>query len=324
MQLGVRCLPRDSQVLVLDFDATDDPLHGRQEGRFFHGYYDAYCYLPLFCFCGDVCLWAQLRTSERDGSDGTVEALEKIIAAIRERLPQVKIIVRGDSGFCRDAILAWCEAQRDVFYCIGLARNARLEAMLEPAMATARARHILCASTTRNFAELRYRTLDSWSCERRVIGKAETGAQGDNPRFIVTNIPLEGLRGAGDKTLLEADGESLYEDLYCERGNAENRIKQMTLDLHSGRTSTHWLASNQMRLWLSAFAYMMLERLRTWGLAGSELAAATLGTVRLRLLKVAAQITVSVRRVYVQMSSAYPLQTLFAKCQQRLAAMSSG
>ena len=236
----------------------------------------------------------------------------------------MKIIVRGDSGFCRDAILAWCEAQRDVFYCIGLARNARLEAMLEPAMATARARHILCASTTRNFAELRYRTLDSWSRERRVIGKAETGAQGDNPRFILTNIAPEGLCGADGQTLVEADGESLYEALYCERGNAENRIKQMTLDLHSGRTSTHWLASNQMRLWLSAFACLMLERLRAWGLAGSELATATLGTVRLRLLKVAAQVTVSVRRVHVQISSAFPLQTLFAKCQQRLHAMCSG
>lgn len=324
LELGVRCLPRDSQVLVLDFDATDDPLHGQQEGRFFHGYYDSYCYLPLFCFCGDVCLWAQLRTSDRDGSDGTVEALEKIIAAIRERFPQVKIIVRGDSGFCRDAILSWCEAQRDVSYCMGLARNARLETLLQPAFANARARHILCGSTTREFAQLRYRTLDSWSCERRVIGKAETGAQGDNPRFIVTNIPREGVRGASGETLIEGDGASLYEELYCERGNAENRIKQMTLDLHSGRTSTQWLASNQMRLWLSAFACMMLERLRAWGLAGSELAVATLGTVRLRLLKVAAQITVSVRRVVVKMSSAYPLQSLFAKCQQRLGAIASG
>jgi hypothetical protein len=324
LALGVRCLPREAQVLVLDFDATDDPLHGRQEGRFFHGYYDSYCYLPLFCFCGDVCLWAQLRTAERDASEGTVEALEKIVAAIRTRLPHVTILVRADSGFCREKILAWCEAQREVFYCVGLARNARLEALLEPAMAAARAQHILCGSTTRTFAELRYRTLDSWSRERRVIGKAETGAQGDNPRFLVTNLPSEGLHGADGQRLVSGDGPWLYEALYCGRGHAENRIKQMTLDLHSGRTSTHWLASNQMRLWLSAFAYLLLERLRAWGLAGSELAAATLGTIRLRLLKVAAHVRVSVRRVCVQMSSAFSLQALFAHCQQRLAAIASG
>jgi len=320
LEMGVRCLPRDAQVLVLDFDATDDPLHGRQEGRFFHGYYDAYCYLPLFCFCGDVCLWAQLRTADRDGSDGTLEALEKIVAAIRARFPHVKIVLRCDSGFAREAILAWCEAQRDVYYAIGLARNARLEALLAPAMDAARARHILCGTATRNFADFEYRTLDTWSRARRVIGKAETGAQGDNPRFILTNLPAEGLREAKGSLLLAGDARSLYEDFYCERGNAENRIKQMTLDLHSDRTSTHWLSSNQLRLWLSAFGYLLLERLRAWGLAGTEFATATAGTLRLRLLKIAAQVTVSVRRVYVRLCSAFPLQALFAQCQARLAA----
>jgi Transposase DDE domain group 1 len=324
LEMGVRCLPKDAGVLVLDFDATDDPLHGRQEGRFFHGYYDTYCYLPLFCFCGDVVLWAQLRTADRDASDGSVEALAQIVAAIRQRMPKVKIVVRADSGFAREAIMAWCEAQEEIFYCIGLARNDRLEALLSPALAAARAQHCLCGgASVRRFAELTYRTLDSWSRPRRVIGKAEASPQGDNPRFLVTNIDLEGLRDRQGDLVLEAMGRSLYEDFYCERGQAENRIKQMTLDLQSDRTSTHWLSSNQMRLWLSAFAYLLLERLRAWGLRGSALERATLGSVRLRLLKVAAQVRVSVRRVYVQLCSAFPLQGLFARCQQRLAAVES-
>lgn len=324
LEIGVRCLPPDSEVLVLDFDATDDPLHGQQEGRFFHGYYDAYCYLPLFCFCGEVVLWAQLRSADRDASEGTLEALAQIVAAIRKRLPKVKIVVRADSGFSREAIMAWCEEQDGVNYCIGLARNTRLETLLGPALAAARAQHCLCGgANVRRFAELTYRTLDSWSRERRVIGKAEVSPQGDNPRFIVTNIAPEGLCHKEGRELLEGGGEWLYEEFYCERGQAENRIKQMTLDLQSDRTSTHWLASNQMRLWLSAFAYLLLERLRALGLCGSALARATLGTVRLRLLKVAAQVRVSVRRVYVQLCSAFPLQALFARCQQRLAAVES-
>ena len=324
LEMGVRCLPRDAEVFVLDFDATDDPLHGRQEGRFFHGYYDQYCYLPLFCFCGDVCLWAQLRTADRDACDGTVEALAQIVAAIRARLPKVKIVLRADSGFAREAIMAWCEGQESVYFCTGLARNGRLETLLGPVLAEARAQQCLCGgASVRRFAELTYRTLESWSRERRVIGKAEVSAQGDNPRFIVTNLPVEGLRGEDGRELLEGSGPWLYEEFYCERGQAENRIKQMTLDLQSDRTSTHWLSSNQMRLWLSAFAYLLLERLRAWGLHGSELARATLGTVRLRLLKVAAQVRISVRRVAVHLCSAYPLQALFARCQQRLAAVES-
>ena len=324
LEMGVRCLPKEAEVLVLDFDATDDPLHGRQEGRFFHGYYGQYCYLPLFCFCGDVVLWAQLRTADRDASDGTLEALVQIVAAIRQRLPKVKIVVRADSGFAREAIMAWCESQESVYYCIGLARNERLEALLSPALAAARAQHCLCGgASVRRFAELTYRTLDSWSTERRVIGKAEVGPQGDNPRFILTNLGPEGLRDGEERVVLEGSGRSLYEEFYCERGQAENRIKQMTLDLQSDRTSTHWLSSNQMRLWFSAFAYLLLERLRAWGLRGSALERATLGTVRLRLLKVAAQVKVSVRRVYVQLCSAFPLQALFARCQQQLAAVES-
>lgn len=236
LEMGVRCLPRDSEVLVLDFDATDDPLHGRQEGRFFHGCYDTYCYLPLFCFFGDVVLWAQLRTADRDASDGTLEALEQILAAIRKRMPKVKIVLRGDSGFAREAIMAWCEAQEEVYYCIGLARNGRLEALLGPALGEARAQHCLCGgASVRRFAELSYRTLDSWSRARRVIGKAEVSAPGDNPRFIVTNLTPEGLRDGKGRDLPEGTGAWLYEEFYCERGQAENRIKQMTLDLQSER-----------------------------------------------------------------------------------------
>jgi hypothetical protein len=322
LEMGVRCLPSEAEVLVLDFDASDDPLHGQQEGRFFHGYYGQYCYLPLFCFCGDVVLWAQLRTSDRDACDGTVEALTQIVAAIRVRLPKVKIVVRADSGFAREAIFQWCESQAGVYYCIGLARNARLEALLEPTLVAARAQHVLCGGVSvRSFAEFTYQTLDTWTRARRVIGKAEVSGQGDNPRFIVTNLEKSGLWAEGRRVLLEGCGRRLYEDFYCARGQAENQIKQMTLDLQCDRTSTHWMSSNQMRLWWSAFAYLLLERLRAWGLRGTELARLTLGSVRLRLLKVAAQVRVSVRRVHVQLCSAFPLQRLFAQCQQRLAAV---
>jgi len=324
LEMGVRCLPKDSQVLVLDFDATDDPLHGKQEGRFFHGYYDSYCYLPLFCFCGDVVLWSQLRTSDRDGSDGTLEALQQIVAALRKRFAHVKILVRGDSAFARDALLSWCE-ENGLFYCVGLARNSRLEEKLASAMAVANEKHCLCGGApTRVFMEFEYQTLDSWSRPRRVIGKAEVTNQGTNPRFILTNLKKWGLFAKGHRKLLEGDPQWIYEQLYCERGNAENRIKQMTLDMQCDRTSTHWLSSNQLRLWFSAFAYMLLERLRALGLKGTEMERATMGTIRLRILKVAAQVQVSVRRVYVRFCSAYPLQELFAQCQARLETFANG
>jgi len=324
LEAGVRCLPKDSEVLVLDFDATDDPLHGRQEGRFFHGYYDNYCYLPLFCFCGDVVLWAELRTSNRDASDGTLEALEQIVAAIRRRFAHAKIVVRGDSAFARDALLSWCEANA-IYYCVGLARNSRLEETLQNALAKAAEKHCLCGGApTREFVEFEYQTLKSWTRSRRVIGKAEVTSQGSNPRFILTNLSQGGLFAKDGAELLEGDPRFLYEELYCERGNAENRIKQMTLDLQCDRTSTHWMSSNQLRLWLSAFAYMLLERLRALGLKDTELERATMGTIRLRILKVAAHVQVSVRRVYVRLCSAFPLQELFRQCQERLEIFASG
>ena len=214
--------------------------------------------------------------------------------------------------------MAWCEAQQEVYYCLGLAKNSVLVERLGPALAGAQMRWCLCgAANVREFTEFSYQTIRSWSRPRRVIGKAEVTAQGPNPRFIVTNLPAEGFKDAVDKTRFTP--ARLYEELYCARGEMENVLKQQVLDLRAGRMSTHYLASNQLRLWLAAFAYLLLERLRTWGLAGTELAQATVGSVRLKLLKVAAQVRVSVRRVYVQLSSAYPLQALFRLCQRRLA-----
>jgi O-acetyl-ADP-ribose deacetylase (regulator of RNase III) len=297
-------------------------VHGMQEGRHFSAYYGDYCYLPLYIAVGDVVLWAQLRTSDRDGAEGVVPALEKIVAALRRRCKKARIIVRGDSGFCRDEIMAWCEGQPEIYYCLGLAKNSVLLAELTPALVRARLRHCLCgAPSVREFAEFQYRTQKSWSRARRVIGKAEVMSAGDNPRFIVTNLPAQGCKG--DKDRKRFTPARLYEELYCARGEMENVLKQQVLDLQADALSTHHLASNQLRLWLAAFAYMLLERLRALGCRGTELARATAGSIRLKLLKVAAQVTVSVRRVYIQLSSAYPRQNLFRLCHARLMPVAS-
>jgi hypothetical protein len=322
LQMGVCCLPKHTREIVVDLDAMGHRLHGMQEGRHYRAYYDEYCYLPLYVFVGDFPLWAQLRTSDQDGADGVVAALEKIVAAIRKRCRRARIIVRGDCGFCREEIMAWCESH-DVYYCLGLGRNSVLTERLRPALAKAQARWCLSgAASVREFAEFEYRTAESWSRPRRVIGKAEVTAQGPNPRFIVTNLPARGFQGDEDKTRFTP--ARLYEELYCARGEMENMLKQQTLDLRADRMSTHYLASNQLRLWLATLAYLLLERMRSLGLAGTELAHATVGSVRLKLLKVAGQVRVSVRRVYVQLSSAYPLQPLFRLCHQRLMALMPG
>ena len=270
---------------------------------------------------GDLPLWAQLRTGDKDGADGVVAALERIVAAIRQRCRRARILVRGDSGFCREEILAWCERQTPaVYYCLGLARNSVLVERLGPALARAQMRWCLSgAARVREFTEFEYQTVRSWSRARRVIGKAEVTAQGQNPRFLVTNLPARGFKEEEDKTRFAP--ARLYEELYCARGEMENVLKQQVLDLRADRMSTHYLASNQLRLWLAAFAYLLLERMRTLGLAGTELARATAGSVRLKLLKVAGQVRVSVRRVYVQLSSAYPLQAIFRLCHRRLMAL---
>jgi hypothetical protein len=319
LHMGVRCLPKHAEEIVVDLDAMGHRLHGMQEGRHYRAYYDEYCYLPLYVFVGDIPLWAQLRTGDKDAADGVVAALEKIVAALRQRCRRARIIVRGDSGFCREEIMAWCERQ-EVYYCLGLAKNSVLIDRLGPALANAQIRWCLSgAANVREFAEFEYQTVKSWGRARRVIGKAEVTAQGSNPRFIVTNLPAHGFQGDEDRSrFLPA---RLYEELYCGRGEMENKLKQQTLDLRADRMSTHYLASNQLRLWLAALAYLLLERMRALGLAGTELARATVGSVRLKLLKVAGQVRVSVRRVYVQLSSAYPLQALFRLCHRRLMAL---
>jgi Transposase DDE domain group 1 len=317
LKMGVRCLPKHSQEIVVDLDAMGHRLHGSQQGRHFNAYYDDYCYLPLYAFVGDFPLWAQLRTAEHQAAHAAVPALEKIVAAIRKRCPRARIIVRGDSGFGREEIMAWCESQPEVYYCLGLAKNSVLIEKLGPAMAQARARHCLtAASSVRVFTEFKYRTHNTWSRERRVIGKAEVMKEGENPRFVVTNLPAEGFQDEQNEDRF-CPGR-LYEELYCARGDMENKLKQQVLDLRADRMSTHYLASNQFRLWEAMFAYLLLERLRTQGLTGTELERATAGSLRLKLLKIAAQVRISVRRVYVQMSSAFPLREIFALCQRRL------
>jgi hypothetical protein len=314
--MGARCLPKHAQEVVVDLDAMGHRLHGLQEGRYFNAYYDDYCYLPLYAFVGDFPLWAQLRTADHEAAYGVVAALEKIVAAIRKRCRKARIIVRGDSGFCREEIMAWCEGQREVYYCLGLAQNAVLLEHLRPALIQARTRHCLSGATVREFSEFEYQTQKTWSRARRVIGKAEIMAGGENPRFVATSLPVRGFKG--DKDRGRFTPARLYEEMYCARGEMENVLKQQVLDLCADRMSTHHLASNQFRLWEATFAYLLLERLRTQGLAGTELERATVGSLRLKLLKVAAQVSVSVRRVYVRFCSAYPLQALFRLCHRRL------
>jgi hypothetical protein len=322
LKLGVRCLPKHAQEIVLDLDATGTLLHGEQEGRFFSAYHGGYCYQPLYVFCGNIPLWAQLRTADRGAAHGAVEAMEKILALIRKRCRHARIILRADSGFARPELMALCEAWPEVYYCFGLQRNPRLVLRVQRALAQARARQLQCGgAATRVFTEFEYATLKSWTRPRRVIAKAEVTAQGPNPRFVVTNLPAKGF--AHDDELERFTPARLYEHFYCARGQMENVLKQQLLDLNADRLSTHHLGSNQLRLWLSALAYLLLERVRTLGCAGTELAVATVGSVRLKLLKVAAAVRVSVRRVYVQLSSAYPLQSLFALCHRRLMRLAS-
>jgi len=318
VEMGARCLPKHALEIVIDLDAMGHRLHGSQEGRHFNAYYDDYVYLPLYAFVGDIALWAQLRTSDHGAAHGVVPALEEMVRALRRRCKKARIIIRGDSGFCHEEIMAWCESQSSVYYCLGLSKNSVLLERADKAMMDARARHCLTGAVpTRVFSEFTYPTTKgTWSRQRRVIAKAEVTAQGDNPRFVVTNLGAEGFKGEEDKTRFTA--ARLYEEFYCARGEMENVLKQQVLDLKADRMSTHYLASNQLRLWLAAFAYLLMERVRALGLYGSQLAQATVGSVRLKLLKVAVQVSVSVRRVYVQLSSAYPLQELFELCHGRL------
>jgi hypothetical protein len=286
--------------ITLDLDATDDPLHGHQEGRFFHGYYDGYCYLPLYIFCGRHLLAAKLRRSNIDAAAGTVEELSRIIGRIRSRWPRVRILLRGDSGFCREALMVWAEANR-VDYVFGLARNERLGAEIETEMKQAQAAAQASGKSARRFRDFRWATLKSWSRTRRVIGKAEWTQGEANPRFIVTSLP----KGT-------VDARRLYENIYCARGEMENRIKECQMDLFADRTSAATMRANQLRLWFASFAYVLLCALRRIGLMNTQFANATCGTIRLRLLKIGALVRVSVRRVVFAMASACPWQHEFA------------
>lgn len=294
--------------IVLDLDATDDPLHGHQEGRFFHGYYGGYCYLPLYVFCGDHLLVAKLRTADRDAADGAVEELARVVAQIRARWPEVEIWIRGDSGFARNALLSWCEAN-GVEYVVGLARNGRLQRAIGRAMHEVKTEHEQTRNAARRFVELRYRTQRTWSRERRVVAKAEWLPGKPNPRFVVTSLQAE-----------QFGAQELYERLYCARGDMENRIKEQQLDLFADRTSTATLRANQLRLWFASMAYVLIAELRRVGLHGTAWARAQAGTIRLRLFKVATQLRISVRRLVLSFPSAYPLQALFAEVLARLRA----
>ncbi len=288
--------PRPPERIILDLDATDDPLHGHQEGRFFHGYYDCHCYLPLYVFCGRHLLAAKLRRSNIDASAGAKDEITRIVAQIRESWPRVEILLRADSGFARDELMSWCE-DNGVDYVFGLARNPRLLAEIDGALAAAEAEHAATGQPARQFDDFTYATRDSWSCERRVVAKAEHLAKGSNPRFVVTSLPPSVI-----------DGQSLYEQIYCARGEMENRIKEQQLDLFADRTSAATIRANQLRLWFASFAYVLLEALRRIGLRHSQFANATCGTIRLKLLKIGALVRVSVRRIKVAMASACPYQ----------------
>ena len=286
--------------ITLDLDATDDPLHGHQEGRFFHGYYDCHCYLPLYIFCGRHLLVAKLRPANIDASAGALEEVIRVVTCIRARWPQTRMVLRADSGFCREPLMAWAEAN-GVEYVFGLARNTRLVRAIGAEMQQARAEAETTGQPARRFRDFLWTTRKSWSRPRRVIGKAEWTQGEANPRFIVTSLSAGGI-----------EGRRLYEAVYCARGEMENRIKECQLDLFADRTSAATMRANQLRLWFASFAYVLLCALRRIGLAQTQFARATCGTIRLKLLKIGALVRISVRRVVFAMASACPWQTEFA------------
>ena len=285
--------------IVLDLDATDIPLYGHQPERFFHGYYDSYCYLPLYIFAGDQLLCARLRPANQDAAAGSVEEVRRIVAQLRQRWPQVRIVLRADSGFCREELMVWCETNQ-VDYVFGLARNQRLSKIIGAQMQQARVLHQSTGNAARVFPEFLYRTHKSWSRTRRVVAKAEYLDKGENPRFIVTS-----LRAAAWAA------QDLYEKFYCARGEMENRIKEQ-MCLFADRLSTDEVQGNQLRLYFSALAYTLVEALRRLALKGTEWAEAQVDTIRLKLFKIGAIVRISVRRILLQMSSAYPWKDIFA------------
>ncbi len=292
--------------MVIDLDATDMALHGHQEGRFFHGYYDCYCYLPLFVFWDRHLLSARLRPANIDAAAGAKEEVARIVAQVRARWPKTTIIVRADSGFCRDELMSWCEAN-DVHFVLGLARNERLVGKIAGELAEAENLARASGRAARVFKDFAWSTRESWAQERRVIAKAEWTRGEANPRFIVTSLPSDVI-----------DGARLYEKVYCQRGEMENRIKECQLDLLADTMPAATMRANQLRLWFAAMAYVLMCALRRIALGGTELARATCGTIRLKLLKIGAQVTVSVRRVHIAMTSACPARAIFTHAHARL------
>ena len=297
---------KEPAQIVLDVDATDDRLHGNQEGRFYHGYYRCYCYMPLYVFCGDYLLAAKLRPSDSDAAAGADGELARIVEQIRRVWANVKIIVRGDSGFCRDWLMSWCE-ENGVEYLFGMARNKRLRATIDSEMEQAQQIHGETGKAARVYKDFEYRTLDSWSRSRRLIGKAEYLDGGENPRFVVTSLTDD-----------DWPALPLYEKLYCARGDMENRIKEQQLYLFADRTSSATMRANQLRLYFSSVAYLLMNELRQIALVGTELARAQCHTIRLKLLKIGARVTVSVRRVLINMASGYPYHDLFRTALTRI------
>jgi hypothetical protein len=292
--------------IVLDVDATDDPIHGHQEGRFFHGYYDGYCYLPLYVFCGRHLLAAKLRRSNIDASAGAVEEVERIVSQIRTRWPKTRILLRADSGFAREALMGWCEGNR-VDFVFGLARNARLVEEIAVELIQAEEEAGRTSKPARRFKDFRWSTLNSWSRRRRVIAKAEWTQGEANPRFIVTSLKPA-----------QVTSRHLYEKVYCARGDMENRIKEAQGDLFADRTSTATMRANQLRLWFASMAYVLMCALRRIGLPHTQFAEAACGTIRLKLLKIGALVRISVRRVKFAMASGCPWQTEWALAHARL------
>src|SRR6266496_552741 len=301
VDLFLEAHPQAPDRIILDLDATDIILYGHQEGRFYHGYYRDHCYLPLYVFCGEHLLCARLRTSTIDASADSVEELEPLVARIRQRWPAVQIQLRGDAGFCREKLMAWCERE-GIDYIFGLAQNPRLRKMIEAQAAQAEKQYVETKAPARVFTEFFYATQDTWSRERRVIAKAEHLDKGANPRFVVTSLSSEQMAA-----------QELYEKGYCARGDCpENRIKEQQLDLFAGRASTGKMWSNQLRLYFSSVAYVLVQTLRRTALAGTELERAQCGTIRLKLFKIGAQVRVTVRKIWISLSGGYPYAALFA------------
>jgi Transposase DDE domain group 1 len=309
VNLYMQSQPRQPERIVLDLDCTDDPVHGNQEGRFFHAYYGDYCYLPLYIFIGDQLVCARLRSSNIDGAAGSVEEVARIVGQLRRTWPAVKIILRADSGFCREALMSWCE-QHQVDYVLGLAKNRRLRRKLGTAMKQAKQEYRQTGHAARVFTEFNYRTRKSWSRSRRVIGKAEYLEKGENPRFVVTSLPAAYL-----------EARPLYEEFYCARGEMENRIKEQQLGLFADRTSTAKMRSNQLRLYFSSIAYCLIEALRRLALKGTDMAQAQCSTIRLRLLKIGAQIRVTVRRICISMAAGHPGAAIFEQAWRNIRAL---